>query len=87
MRDWRTAGLVPKLIGHLTRSDGVLVAGVELRAYRASDLFASVLGKGKAIRVTTDVVGEITAVGCGAEPRATAAAALKDFEHILAAAR
>ncbi|MBB5695819.1 homoserine dehydrogenase [Muricoccus pecuniae] len=83
MEEWRAAGLVPKLVGHLARSGDGLHAGVELRTYPASDAFALVQGKNKAIRVTTDAMGEILAVGCGPEPMATAAAALKDLEHIL----
>jgi homoserine dehydrogenase len=43
-----------------------------------------VSGKNKAVRITTDLMGEVLAMGCGSEPMATAAAALKDFEHILA---
>lgn len=81
---WRAAGLVPKLVGHLVRSDGKPRAGVELRTYPATDAFALVRGKNKAIRVATDAMGEILAIGCGPEPMATAAAALKDLEHILA---
>lgn len=42
-------------------------------------------GKDKAIRITTDAMGETVAIGSGKEPLATAAAALKDLEHILAA--
>lgn len=80
---WRAAGLVPRLVGHLARSDGKLRAGVELRTYPATDPFALVRGKNKAIRVATDAMGEILAIGCGPEPKATAAAALKDLEHIL----
>lgn len=84
LNDWRAQGLVPKLIGHLSREGGVFHAGVEVRAYPASDPFALVTGKNKAVRITTDLMGEVLAMGCGSEPRATAAAALKDFEHILA---
>ena len=39
--------------------------------------------KNKAIRITTDAMGETVAIGSGTEPLATAAAALKDLEHIL----
>ena len=42
-------------------------------------------GKNKAIRISSDAMGETIAIGCGEEPLATAAAALKDFEHILLA--
>jgi homoserine dehydrogenase len=42
-------------------------------------------GKNKAIRITIEEMGETVAMGSGTEPRATAAAALKDLEHILIA--
>lgn len=80
---WRAAGVVPKLVGYVGRLGDGLRAGVELRTYPASDAFALVRGKDKAIRVATDAMGEVLAVGCGPEPVATAAAALKDLEHIL----
>ncbi|MBL4843463.1 hypothetical protein ABC365_11165 [Brevundimonas sp. 3P9-tot-E] len=44
-----------------------------------------VRGKNKAIRITIEEMGETVAMGSGTEPRATAAAALKDLEHILIA--
>ena len=34
--------------------------------------------------ITTDAMGEVMAIASGREPLATAAAALKDLEHILA---
>lgn len=82
--DWRRAGLTPRLVGSLTWQDGWR-AQVGLRTYAQDDAFAHVPGKTKAIRVATDVMGEIIAIGGGAEPVATAAAALKDLEHILQA--
>lgn len=82
---WRKQGLVPKLVGSLVRADGATRAAVGLRAYPLSDPLAHVSGKNKAIRITTDAMGETIAIGSGSEPLATAAAALKDLEHILAA--
>ncbi len=82
---WRAEGLVPKLVGSLTFVDGAMQASVGIRTYPLADPFAQVRGKSKAIRITTDAMGETIAIGSGAEPRATAAAALKDLEHILAA--
>ncbi|WP_343612240.1 homoserine dehydrogenase [Novosphingobium sp.] len=82
--EWREQGLVPKLIGHLRKDGDAFHAGVEVRALPPSDPFALVTGKNKAVRITTDLMGEVLAMGCGSEPMATAAAALKDFEHILA---
>lgn len=82
---WREKGLVPKLIGSLTRADGAIRASVGIKTYPLSDPFAHVSGKSKAIRISSDAMGETLAIGCGVEPIATAAAALKDLEHILMA--
>ncbi|MGE7368801.1 homoserine dehydrogenase [Neorhizobium sp. NPDC001467] len=82
---FREQGLVPKLIGHFSRSEKGIVAGVGIRSYPLSHPFAQVRGKDKAIRIVTDAMGETLAMGSGTEPLATAAAALKDLEHILAA--
>lgn len=82
---WRKQGLVPKLVGSLVRTDGATRAAVGVRTYPLSDPLAQVSGKNKAIRITTDAMGETIAIGSGTEPLATAAAALKDLEHILTA--
>ncbi|MBY5393310.1 homoserine dehydrogenase (plasmid) [Rhizobium johnstonii] len=82
---WRKEGLVPKLVGSLKRSDNKFRAEVGIKAYPPADAFANVHGKGKAIRITTDAMGETIAMGSGREPLATAGAALKDLEHILTA--
>jgi homoserine dehydrogenase len=76
---------VPKLVGSLIRTDGAKRAAVGVRTYPPSDPLAHVSGKNKAIRITTDAMGETIAIGSGTEPLATAAAALKDLEHILSA--
>jgi len=82
---WRRANLVPKLVGDLRcDGDGKVRASVGLRAYGPSDPLAHVSGKNKGTRITTDVMGEVVTIGGGPEPVATAAAALKDLEHILA---
>lgn len=82
---WRNVGHVPKLVGGLTRVDGIVKATVGIKTYPLSDPFANVRGKGKAIRIVTDAMGETIAIGSGKEPFANAAAALKDLEHILMA--
>lgn len=82
---WRKKGLVPKLIASLTCADGAIRASVGIKTYPLSDPFAHVSGKSKAIRISSDAMGETLAIGCGVEPIATAAAALKDLEHILMA--
>ncbi|MDR7126402.1 hypothetical protein [Pseudotabrizicola sp. 4114] len=80
---WRAQGLVPKLVGSLSRMNGKTSAKVGVRTYPLTDPLAHVSGKNKAIRITTDAMGETIAIGSGTEPLATAAAALKDLEHIL----
>ena len=49
------------------------------------DPLALVSGKNKAIRITSEEMGETVSIGSGPEPLATAAAALKDLEHVLIA--
>lgn len=83
VRHWRAAGLVPKLIGHARQDDDMWRAGVALQALPGDDPFARVQGSEKAIRVETDDLGTLMVSGGGSAPRATAAAALKDLEHIL----
>lgn len=85
IRAWAGQGLVPKLVGSLSISDDGLRAKVGVKTYARTDPFALVAGKSKAIRITTDAMGETIAIGSGQEPLATAAAALKDLEHILKA--
>lgn len=82
---WREQQLVPKLVGSLIQADGRTSCAVGIRTYPMSDPLAQVTGKTKAIRIRTDEMGETLAIGSGNEPRATAAAALKDLEHILTA--
>ena len=84
---WRREGRVPRLVGRLARHGGAFSARVEVETYDLGDPLAHVSGHDKAIRIATDTMGEVVAIGGGAEPTATAAAALKDFEHILAARR
>ena len=78
-------GLVPKLVGGIVRENGTVRAEVGIRTYPSDDPLARVAGKNKAIRITTDAMGETLAIGSGTEPLATAASALKDLEHILIA--
>ncbi|WLE61706.1 homoserine dehydrogenase [Burkholderia plantarii] len=80
---WRAAGLVPKLVGRIERrADGSVGAAVQLRTYAADHPFARVGAGMKAVRIETDAMGELIAIG-RTSPQATAAAALKDFEHLL----
>jgi homoserine dehydrogenase len=80
---WRRDGRVPKLVGYLVRDNDAMRGEVALRTYPLGDPLASVGGGTKAIRITTDAMGETIVIGAGTEPLATAAAALKDLEHII----
>lgn len=82
IRAWKSENLVPKLIGEIVPGEQSPKAAVALRIYPSSHPFAQVGESMKAISVHSDAMGEITAL-CRTSPLATAAAALKDFEHIL----
>ncbi|WP_414440920.1 homoserine dehydrogenase [Burkholderia sp. 22PA0106] len=79
---WRAEGRVPKLVGRIERRDGAVSASVQLRTYASDHPFAQVGAGMKAVRIETDAMGELLAIG-HTSPLATAAAALKDFEHLL----
>lgn len=81
---WRADGVVPKLVGELSWPDGLLRATVGIRTYPTKDPISQVGGKDKAIRILTEEMGETIAIASGKEPMATAAAALKDLESLLA---
>ncbi|WP_373187379.1 homoserine dehydrogenase [Halopseudomonas sp.] len=81
---WKAEGKVPKLVGRIQNETGNVRASVELKTYPFDHPFARVDATMKAVRVATDVMGEITVMGVTG-PSATAAAALKDFEHLLIA--
>lgn len=80
---WKQAGKVPKLIGSIRRTANGVEASVSVQAVDHSHPFASVQGTTKAIRIETDVMGEMLVIGGKSDPVAAAAAALKDLEHIL----
>ncbi|KAK0361245.1 hypothetical protein LTR94_024118 [Friedmanniomyces endolithicus] len=82
---WKAQGLTPKLVGSLVREDDTWRGEIRVKTFPSDDPFALVGGKTKAIRILTDAMGEVMAVAGGLEPAATASAALKDLEHILAA--
>ncbi|MFY0545297.1 homoserine dehydrogenase [Brevibacillus sp. H7] len=83
MEEWRRQGLVPKLVGRILRQTGQIAAEVNVVLYPFDHPFAQVKGATKAVQVRTDVMGELLVVGGKSDPRAAAAAALKDLEHIL----
>ncbi|MFS0918718.1 homoserine dehydrogenase [Brevibacillus sp. 179-C 1.1 NHS] len=81
---WKKHKKIPKLIGTIQKdAQGSLSVAVELRALDAMHPFAAVSGTTKAIRVETDVMGDLLVVGGKSDPVAAAAAALKDLEHII----
>ena len=82
---WRAEGLTPRLVGRIERTGGVTRAGVELTLYDDQHPFARVHGRTKAIHVVAEEMGACTVIGGASDPAGTAAAALKDFEHIIAA--
>jgi homoserine dehydrogenase len=84
MREWRTRGLMPRLVGHIECRNGACEASVGIELCDHSHPFARVHGATKAIRVSTDLMGDFTIVGGGSSPYGTAATALKDLEHVLA---
>lgn len=86
IQHWQAQGIVPKLVGRIHFEAGEVRASVELKTYPLDHPFAGVNAKMKAIRVATDLMGEMTVTGVTG-PSATAAAALKDFEHLLMASQ
>lgn len=80
---WKEHGKLPKLVGSIRKTDNGLSAAVVLQPINASHPFANVTGTTKAIRVETDVMGDLLVVGGKSDPIAAAAAALKDLEHII----
>ena len=87
VEEWLCQKLVPKFVGQLTRLDATWQGAVKLRLYQPDHPFAQATGQRKAIRVVTALMGEFFVIGGNAGPAATAAAALKDFEHLLSGAR
>lgn len=60
-------------------------ASVGIELYGPDHPFARAHGRAKAVHVVTDQMGELTLTGGGSSPYGTAAAALKDLEHLLMA--
>lgn len=85
VRRWKTQGVMPRLVGRVDRSSGVCDASVGIELCGPDHPFARAHGRMKAVHVVTDLMGELTLVGGGSSPYGTAAAALKDLEHILSA--
>ncbi len=81
---WRARGEVPKQIARLELTESGVHADVSIRAFPAGHAFAGVEGGAKAVRITSRDMGEVFCTGHGEEPRATAAALLKDLLRICA---
>lgn len=82
---WRSEGVVPRLVGRIRETADGYEASVGLEVFGSDHLFASAHGRTKAVHIVTDLMGELTLVGGGSSPYGTAAAALKDLEHVLLA--
>ena len=83
LRAWRSEGLTPRLVGYVDSTGEHLDAGVSLRLYAADHPFSLTTGSAKALYAQTTDLGEFTLMGGASNPRATAAAAIKDLHHIL----
>lgn len=83
VRSWRASKVMPRLVGVIESVGDTYQASVKLELCGEAHPFHRVHGKTKAIRVSTDLMGEFSIVGGGSNPYGTAAAALKDFEHVL----
>ncbi|WP_431286852.1 homoserine dehydrogenase [Roseateles chitinivorans] len=83
VRRWKAQGVMPRLVGRVDRSAGVCDASVGIELCGPDHPFARAHGRAKAVHVVTDLMGELTLTGGGSSPYGTAAAALKDLEHIL----
>ncbi|WAJ32987.1 hypothetical protein OUO20_18305 [Arthrobacter sp. FX8] len=83
LKQWKAAGLTPRLVGFIEKHEENVSAGVELRAYPQSHPFGGLDGSMKALAVHTDEMGDLTILGGASNPTATAAAVLKDLEHVL----
>ncbi|WP_431257729.1 homoserine dehydrogenase [Roseateles chitinivorans] len=83
VRRWKAQGLMPRLVGRIDRSGGTCDASVGIELCGPDHPFARAHGRAKAVHVVTDLMGDLTLVGGGSSPYGTAAAALKDLEHLL----
>jgi homoserine dehydrogenase len=82
--EWSAKGEVPKQIARLEMAAEGVRAEVAIRAFPKTHPFAGVEGSAKAVSITSRDMGEVFCTGHGEEPRATAAALLKDLLRICA---
>lgn len=83
LAQYRAQNVVPKLIGSIVRTEQGVTVQVKKELLSVDHPLAQVKGTTKAVYVETDVMGDFLVVGGKSDPRAAAAAALKDLEHIL----
>ncbi|MGC5326677.1 homoserine dehydrogenase [Brevibacillus sp. SYSU BS000544] len=83
LAQYREQNVVPKLIGSIVRTEQGVTVQVKKELLPVDHPLAQVKGTTKAVYVETDVMGDFLVVGGKSDPRAAAAAALKDLEHIL----
>ncbi|MDD1449892.1 homoserine dehydrogenase [Sphingomonas sp. H160509] len=60
---WRAEALVPKLVGRIWYEGGTARASVGVQALDQADPLAHVTDNNKAIRITTDFMGDVVAMG------------------------
>lgn len=82
---WRSEKVVPRLVGRITEAASSYEASVGLELFKPDHPFAQAHGRTKAVHIVTDLMGELTLIGGDSSPYGTAAAALKDLEHVLLA--
>ncbi len=75
-------GNVLKLIGRAAIEGGELKVSVAPQQISEEHMFAAVRGTTKAVRFESDTMGELVVMGGKSDPRAAAAAALKDVINI-----
>jgi homoserine dehydrogenase len=78
----KAAGSVLKLIAAAEVTDGRIAASVQVRELPLNHPLAGVNGSEKGITYTTDTMDKLTVVGGKSDPRAAAAAMLKDIINI-----
>lgn len=78
----RENGRVLKLLGRMTRDKEGCRARVGVEEIDKTHPLSAVSGTGKAVIFVTDTMGSITVYGGNSDPRATAAALLKDIINI-----
>lgn len=83
LESYRMEKVVPKLVGSISHSEQGVTIQVKKQLLPENHPLAQVKGTTKAVFIETDIMGDFLVVGGKSDPRAAAAAALKDMEHIL----